>query len=78
MKLLLKARPECYSESCCLVSFEIRTQQGLQLMQTRSIYLAILTLSTVNIAFTRNTVIGRGGFVMFGALEVFSLVELVK
>lgn len=47
-------------------------------MQTRSIYLAIFTLSTVNIAFTRNTVIGRGGFVMFGELEVFSLVELVK
>ena len=60
MKLLVKARLECYPESCCLVSFEIRTQQGQQLAQTRSIYLAIFTLSTVNIAFTRNTVIGRG------------------
>ena len=78
MKLLVKARLECYPESCCLVSFEIRTQQGQQLAQTRSIYLAIFTLSTVNIAFTRNTVIGRGGFVMFGTLEVFLLVELVK
>lgn len=32
----------------------------------------------VNIVFMRNIVIGRGGFVMFGELEVFLLVELVK
>lgn len=78
MKVLLKALPECYPESCCLVSLEIRTQQGQQLEQTRSIYLAMFTLSTVNTAFTWNTVIGRMIFDMFDALEVFSLVELVQ
>ena len=78
MKLLLKALPECYPESCCLVSFEIRTLQRATARANKVYLLSHIYPFNGKYSIYEKKAIGRGGFVMFGALEVFLLVELVK